>query len=206
MKKLFITVLSAFLFLTGCSAESNIRKTVDEYYQALEDGDIDTASQYLNDDETDTLKESISSLEEVKKEFKDADTEKSVIHEIDDLEEKIVKATWQSHTIDSIKTKSDTSATASVTVRGVTAEDMTTAISSIDYNSFYEDVADDTQKVMSEKGEKEAEKYLYKEMASFLKDKVTDALKDTKAKKQKYTVKLEKKNAGWIITDISEKK
>lgn len=205
MKKLLVTILSLFLFLTGCSAESSIRKTTDDFYKALESGDISTASQYLNDDETDTLKESVSSLEEVKKEFKDADTEKSVMNEIDDLEKQIVRTTWQSHTINSVKTKSDTSATVSVTVKGVTAEDMTTAISSIDYNSFYDEVADDTQKIMNEKGEKEAEKYLYEKMASFLKDKVTDALKDTKAKDQKYTVKLEKKNAGWIITGISEK-
>lgn len=205
MKKLLVTILSLFFLLTGCSAESSIRKTTDNFYKALESGDISAASQYLNDDETDTLKESVSSLEEVKKEFKDADTEKSVVSEIDDLEKQIVSTTWQSHTINSIKTKSDTSATVSVTVKGVNAEDMATAISSIDYNSFYDEVADDTQKVMNEKGEKEAEKYLYGKMASFLKDKVTDALKDTKAKNQKYTLILEKKNAGWIITDISEK-
>lgn len=205
MKKLLVTILSLFFLLTGCSAESSIRKTTDDFYKALESGDISAASQYLNDDETDTLKESVSSLEEVKKEFKDADTEKSVVSEIDDLEKQIVSTTWQSHTINSIKTKSDTSATVSVTVKGVNAEDMATAISSIDYNSFYDEVADDTQKVMNEKGEKEAEKYLYGKMASFLKDKVTDALKDTKAKNQKYTLILEKKNAGWIITDISEK-
>lgn len=206
MKKLLIAVLSAFLLLTGCSAESSVKKTVNAFYEALESGDMDTASQYLNDEETKALNESISSLEEVKKEFRDSDTEKSVINKIDDLEKQIMKATWQSHSIDSVKTKSDTSATAEVTVKGVSAEDMNTAISSIDYNSFYSEVADQTQKVMNEKGEKEAEKYLYQQMASFLQEKVTDALKDTKSGKQKYTVKLEKKNAGWMITGITEKK
>lgn len=206
MKKLLLTLLSAFLLLTGCSAESSIRKTVDSYYQALESGDIKEASQYLNDSETKSLNESIASLEEVKKEFKDSDTEKSVVNQIDDLEKEIAKATWQSHTINNIKIKSDTSATATVTVKGVTSEDMATAISTIDYNSFYSQVADKTQEIMTEKGEKDAEKYLYKQMASFLQKKVTDALKDTKATNKKYTVKLEKKNAGWMITSMKEKK
>lgn len=206
MKKLLIAILSVFLLLTGCSAESSVKKTVSEFYEALESGEMDTASRYLNDEEAKTLNESISSLEEVKKEFRDSDTEKSVINKINDLEKQIMKATWQSHSIDSVKAESDTAATAEVTVNGVSAEDMNAAISSIDYNSFYSEVADETQKVMNEKGEKEAEKYLYRQMASFLQEKVTDALKDTKATKQKYTVKLEKKNAGWIITGITEKK
>lgn len=189
MKKLF-TALLAILFLTGCSSPSP-ESTVNSFYEALEKGDIDTAETYIDDDISDEIGESFASLDEVANEFKDAGADKDAQNTIKGLKSTLIKAAFQSHKVDKTENTSDTEATVTVTVTGVTDEAMSEAMSSIDYSDFYNTIDSDI-----------SEKELYNKAADFLKEQAENALKSAKTGKTKYKLTLEKKNAGWIIQTI----
>ncbi len=189
MKKLF-TALLTILFLTGCSSPS-AESTVNSFYEALENGDIDTAETYVDDDISDTIGESFASLDEVSKEFKDAGADKEAQNTIKGLKSTLIKAAFQSHKVDKTENTSETKATVTVTVTGVTDEAMSEAMASIDYSDFYNTIDSDT-----------SEKELYNKAADFLKEQAEKALKSADTGKTKYKLTLEKKNAGWIIQTI----
>lgn len=189
MKKLF-TALLTILFLTGCSSPSP-ESTVNSFFEALEKGDMDTAETYIDDDISDTIGESFASLDEISDEFKDAGADKDAQNKVKGLKNALVKAAFQSHKVDKTDNTSDTKATVTVTVTGVTDESMTDAMASIDYSDFYSTIDSDT-----------SEKDLYNKAADFLDEQTEKALKSADTGETKYKLTLEKKNAGWIIKTI----
>ena len=201
-KYLKFTVLSAAaLLMSGCIM-SGAGKAADQYYTALEGGDADTAVEYYSEEAEDELENFRKITGGIRQMFADYELGTETEEELRTLLKTIVSRSYSSHKITSEERVSDTEYKILAEVEMITEESSASCLNALDYDSFYNEIADELTEINRNEGEEAANRFMIIQMIHYLNLSAEDAFAGAEYETGTYKLTMILEGEDWKIADI----
>lgn len=206
MKKTARLLMCAALLLsvTGCGAKETAADTVNAFWSALENGDVETAKNYVSDQayqEIETLNAAADSLIAMTESY---DLPEDTVKVINEFSANVIRVTYKSHNVISSKeiSKDEYEVTASVQVADPVS--LTSALSEIDYQAELGNYQDEIVNAVTEEGIQQAYGKVFLLIFSYLNEHVEEISEKLSYTDNEVVMKVIRNESGkWLITDIT---
>lgn len=206
MRKTARLLISAALLLsvTGCGARETAADTVNAFWSALENGDVETAKSYASDQayqELETLNAAGDSLIAMAESY---DLPEETVKVMNEFSANVIKVTYRSHNVISSKeiSKDEYEVTASVQVADPAS--LTSALSEIDYQAELGNYQDEIVNAVTQEGLQQAYGKVFLLIFSYLNEHVDEISEKLSYTDNEVVMKVIRNEAGkWLITDIT---
>lgn len=206
MKRLFKIVFTIIicLSLSACSSnqDESIRKVVSAYFDALHEGDLQTAQSYCDksfDDETGLSK----ITQTLSKQLEDLKLGESFNKEANNFIKTMVKSTVQDYEILNYQINGDI-ATVNVDVTGINTLtlDLTQAQNDgiSELNTYMTDHTDELNKILNDKGEEAMKQEIVDQASVILFGKMNEAIEKAPTQTKTIQIKLKNEDNEWKLT------
>lgn len=206
MKKLITVLLAAMTALTfaGCaSEESQAKKTADAFWAAMTAGNEATARTYISgeaENKLDALLKDVKAFSEASVNTELSEETQAVV---DEMSGKLLAGYVKNYEFVSIEQNDDGGYSAAATVEFINKDDFNSMFEAVDYEALVTENFEEYMSVYTSEGMGAATDFLYRVLYTSVIEKLDTMLEDVSYEKKEVTMKIDKVNDKWKITDLN---
>ena len=197
----FSIISAAVLLMTGCTL-SGAGKAADQYYTALEEGDAEAAAAYFSESAEDELENFRKITGGIQQMCENYDPGEETEEELRSLLKTVVSHSYIRHEIKSVEKVSDTEYTVTADVEMITDESSAACLEALDYDSFYDEDAEELKEILQNEGEEAAGRFAVTKMIHCLNLSSDTAFENAVYEKRTCRLLVILEGDVWKIRDI----